>query len=206
MNKFRLMKKMIYSPSIFWLVMSCACLSICVFALYFVWTEIIPLPPSPQLLDWIASIVSVYILLLLIIWVICAILVFDFWCRPVILTENELARGFIFRKRIRKEDITGIGLATVYGTKTPESIYNNCKYAVYVCTGQYDEALIRRIGIWETLMCSELIKVLSKCRSLLKKEGTGIASLDKQTYPDTIFFLGEDLDSYTVIKAWMSET
>ena len=196
---------MICPPSILWLAVSCASLVFCAYWLYTVCTEFIPLPPSPQLLDRIASIVSVYILLLLIIWVICAILVFDFWCRPVILTENELARGFIFRKRIRKEDITGIGLATVYGTKTPESIYNNCKYAVYVCTGQYDEALIRRIGIWETLMCSELIKVLSKCRSLLKKEGTGIASLDKQTYPDTIFYLGADLDLYAVIKAWMSE-
>ena len=200
------MKKMIYSPSIIWLVSSCASLVFCAYWLYTVCTELIPLPPSPQLLDRIASIVSVYILLLLIIWVICAILVFDFWCRPVILTENELARGFIFRKRIRKEDITGIGLATVYGTKTPESIYNNCKYAVYVCTGQYDEALIRRIGIWETLMCSELIKGLRKCRSLLKRNGTGIASFDEQAYPNTIFFLGEDLDSYTVIKAWMSET
>ena len=200
------MRKMIYSPSIFWLVMSCACLSICVFALYFVWTEIIPLPPSPQLLDRIVSIVFAFVLIVFIIGVICSIIIFDFWCRPVILTENELARGFIFRKRIRKEDITGIGLATVYGTKTPESIYNNCKYAVYACTGQYDESLIRRIGIWETLMCSELIKVLSKCRSLLKKNGTGIASLDEKAYPDAIFYLGADLDLYAVIKAWMSET
>ena len=177
----------------------------CAYWLYTVCTELIPLPPSPQLLDRIASIVSVYILLLLIIWVICAILVFDFWCRPVILTENELARGFIFRKRIRKEDITGIGLATVYGTKTAESVYNNHKCGVYVCIGQCDEALIKRIGIWESLMCSELIKVLSKCRSLLKKDGTGIASLDEKAYPDTIFYLGADLDLYTVIKAWMSK-
>ena len=205
MNKFRLMRKMIYPPSILWLVVSCSAFAVCIFLLHFVWIKLIPLPPSPQLFDWIASIVSVFIFLIFIIGVICAILVFDFWCRPVILTENELARGFIFRKRIRKEDITGIGLATVYGTKTPESIYNNCKYAVYVCTGQYDEALIRRIGIWETLMCSELIKGLRKCRSLLKRSGTGIASFDEQAYPNTIFFLGEDLDSYTVIKAWMSE-
>ena len=196
---------MIYPPSILWLVVSCSAFAVCIFLLHFVWIKLIPLPPSPQLFDWIASIVSVFIFLIFIIGVICAILVFDFWCRPVILTENELARGFIFRKRIRKEDITGIGLATVYGTKTPESIYNNCKYAVYVCTGQYDEALIRRIGIWETLMCSELIKGLRKCRSLLKRSGTGIASFDEQAYPNTIFFLGEDLDSYTVIKAWMSE-
>ena len=55
-------------------------------------------------------------------------------------------------------------------------------------------------------MCSELIKVLSKCRSLLKRSGTGIASFDARAYPDTIFYLGEDLDSYAVIKAWMSET
>ena len=196
---------MVYSPSIFWLVVSCADFALGVFLSHFVWTDLIPLPPSPQLFDWIGFVISVFIFIVFILEIICAILVFDFWCRPVILTENELTRGFIFRKRIRKEDITGIGLATVYGTKTPESIYNNCKYAVYVCTGQYDEASIRRIGIWETLMCSELVKVLRKCRSLLKKEGTGIASLDKQTYPNTIFFLGENLDSYAIIKAWMSE-
>ena len=206
MNKFRRMKKMVYSPSIIWLVMSCASLAFSIFILCTVCTKFTLIPHSFQLFELIGSAISFVIILVLIIWAICAIIAFDFWCRPVILTENELARGFIFRKRIRKEDITGIGLATVYGTKTPESIYNNCKYAVYVCTGQYDEALIRRIGIWETLMCSELIKVLSKCRSLLKKEGTGIASLDKQAYPNAIFFLGEDLDSYTVIKAWMSET
>ena len=199
------MKKMIYSPSIFWLVMSCACLSICVFALYFVWTEIIPLPPSPQLLDRIVSIVFAFVLIVFIIGVICSIIIFDFWCRPVFSAGNELTRGFIFRKRIRKEDITGIGIALVYGTKTAESVYNNHKCGVYVCIGQCDEALIKRIGIWETLMWSELIKVLSKCRSLLKKNGTGIASLDEKAYPDTIFYLGADLDLYAVIKAWMSE-
>ena len=205
MNKFRLMRKMIYPPAIIWLVVSCSAFAVCIFLLHFVWIKLIPLPPSPQLFDWIASIVSVFIFLIFIIGVICAIITFDFWCRPVFLTENEITRGFIFRKRIRKEDITGIGLATVYGTKTPESIYNNCKYAVYVCTGQYDEALIRRIGIWETLMCSELIKGLRKCRSLLKRSGTGIASFDEQAYPNTIFYLGADLDLYAVIKAWMSE-
>ena len=205
MNKFRLMKKMIYPPSIFWLVMSCACLSICVFALYFVWTEIIPLPPSPQLLDRIVSIVFAFVLIVFIIGVICSIIIFDFWCRPVFLTENEITRGFIFRKRIKKEDITGIGIALVYGTKTAESVYNNHKCGVYVCIGHCDESLIKRIGIWETLMWSELIKVLSKCRSLLKKNGTGIASLDEKAYPDTIFYLGADLDLYAVIKAWMSE-
>lgn len=200
------MRKMIYPPSIFWLVVSCSAFAVCIFLLHFVWIKLIPLPPSPQLFDWIASIVSIYILLLFMIWAICAIIIFDFWCRPVFLTENEITRGFIFRKRIKKKDITGIGIALVYGTKTAESVYNNHKCGVYVCIGQCDEALIKRIGIWEALMWSELIKVLSKCRSLLKKNGTGIASLDEKAYPDTIFYLGADLDLYAVIKAWMSET
>ena len=199
------MKKMIYPPSILWLAVSCSSLAFCAYWLYTVCTEFIPLPPSPQLLDWIASIVSIYILLLFMIWAICAIIIFDFWCRPVFLTENEIRRGFIFRKRIKKEDITCIGLAQVYSAET-ETIYNDHKYGVYVCTGQYDETLIRRVGIWEALFHSELIKVLSKCRSLLKKNGTGIASLDEKAYPDTIFYLGADLDLYAVIKAWMSET
>ena len=206
MNKFRLMRKMIYPPAIIWLVSSCASLVFCAYWLYKVCTEFIPLPPSPQLFNWIESIFSVFIFLLTTIWAICAIMVFDFWCRPVFLTENEITRGFIFRKRIKKEDITGIGIALVYGTKTAESVYNNHKCGVYVCIGQCDEALIKRIGIWETLMWSELIKVLSKCRSLLKKNGTGIASLDEKAYPDTIFYLGADLDLYAGIKAWMSET
>ena len=204
MNKFRLMRKMIYPPSIFWLVVSCSAFAVCIFLLHFVWIKLIPLPPTPQLFDWIASIVSVFIFLIFIIGVICAIITFDFWCRPVFLTENEITRGFIFRRRIKKEDITGIGLAQVYSAET-ETIYNDHKYGVYVCTGQYDETLIRRIGIWEALFHSELIKGLSKCRSLLKKNGTGIASLDEKAYPDTIFYLGADLDLYAVIKAWMSE-
>ena len=205
MNKFRLMRKMIYPPSILWLVVSCSAFAVCIFLLHFVWIKLIPLPPSPQLFDWIASIVSVFIFLIFIIGVICAIITFDFWCRPVFLTENEITRGFIFRRRIKKEDITGIGLAQVYSAET-ETIYNDHKYGVYVCTGQYDETLIRRVGIWEALFHSELIKGLHKCRSLLKKNGTGIASLDEKAYPDTIFYLGADLDLYAVIKAWMSET
>ena len=199
------MKKMVYSPSIFWLVVSCSAFAVCIFLLHFVWIKLIPLPPTPQLFDWIASIVSVFIFLIFIIGVICAIITFDFWCRPVFLTENEITRGFIFRKRIKKEDITGIGLAQVYSAET-ETIYNDHKYGVYVCTGQYDESLIKRLGIWETRFRSCLIRGLSKCRSLLKRNGTGIASFDEQAYPDTIFFLGEDLDSYAVIRAWMSET
>ena len=198
------MKKMVYSPSIFWLVVSCSAFAVCIFLLHFVWIKLIPLPPTPQLFDWIASIVSVFIFLIFIIGVICAIITFDFWCRPVFLTENEITRGFIFRKRIKKEDITGIGLAQVYSAET-ETIYNDHKYGVYVCTGQYDETLIRRIGIWEALFHSELIKGLSKCHLSLKRKGADTSS-NEQLYPDTIFYLGKNLDSYAVIKAWMSET
>ena len=196
---------MIYPPAIIWLVSSCASLVFCAYWLYKVCTEFIPLPPSPQLFDWIGLVILPIIIIVLLMTACGAIIILDFWCRPVSLTENELSRGFIFRKKIRKEDITGIGIALVYGVEATETVYNNHKCGVYVCTGQCDEALIKRIGIWEALFHSELIKGLSKCRSLLKKNGTGIASFDEQAYPNTIFFLGEDLDSYTVIKAWMSE-
>ena len=200
------MKKMVYSPSILWLVVSCSDLSFSIFVLCTVCTKFTLIPTSFQFFALIGSVISVVIILALIIMIICSIIIFDFWCRPVFLTENELARGFIFRKRIKKKDITGIGIALVYGTKTAESVYNNHKCGVYVCIGQYDESLIKKMGIWETLIRSDLIKILSKCRSLLKKNGTGIASLDEKAYPDTLFFLGEDLDLYAVIKAWMSET
>ena len=196
---------MVYSPSIIWLVMSCASLAFSIFILCTVCTKFTLIPHSFQLFELIGSAISFVIILVLIIWAICAIIAFDFWCRPVFLTENEITRGFIFRRRIKKEDITGIGLAQVYSAET-ETIYNDHKYGVYVCAGQCDESLIKRIGIWETLMCSELIKGLRKCRSLLKRSGTGIASFYEQAYPDTIFYLGEDLDSYAVIEAWKSKT
>ena len=200
------MKKMVYSPSIFWLVMSCSSLSFSIFALYTVCTNFTLIPHSFQLFELIGSAISFVIILALTAWAISSIITFDFWCRPVFLTENELSRGFIFRKRIRKEDITGIGIALVCGTEAAETVYNNHKYGVYVCIGQYDESLIKKMGIWETLIRSDLIKILSKCRSLLKRSGTGIASFDEQAYPDTIFYLGEDLDSYAVIEAWKSKT
>ena len=196
---------MVYSPSIFWLVASCFDFSFSIFVLCTVCTKFTLIPTSFHFFALIGSVISVVIILVLIIMIICSIIIFDFWCRPVILTENELTRGFIFRKRIKKEDITGIGLAQVYSAET-ETIYNDHKYGVYVCAGQCDESLIKRIGIWETLMCSELIKGLRKCRSLLKRSGTGIASFYEQAYPDTIFYLGEDLDSYAVIEAWKSKT
>ena len=200
------MKKMIYSPSIVWLFFGCAALAFCVLGWYIVCTDLTPLPSSPQLFDWIVLMILPIIILVLLMTAGGAIIILDFWCRPVFLTEDEITHGFIFRRRIKKEDITGIGIALVYGVEATETVYNNHKCGVYVCIGQCDEALIKRIGIWETLMWSELIKVLSKCRSLLKKNGTGIASLDEKAYPDTIFYLGADLDLYAVIKAWMSET
>ena len=200
------MKKMVYSPSILWLVVSCSDLSFSIFVLCTVCTKFTLIPTSFQFFALIGSVISVVIFLALIIMIICSIIIFDFWCRPVFLTENELARGFIFRKRIKKEDITGIGIALVCGTEAAETVYNNHKYGVYVCIGQYDESLIKKMGIWETLIRSDLIKILSKCRSLLKRSGTGIASFDEQAYPDTIFYLGEDLDSYAVIEAWKSKT
>ena len=205
MNKFRLMKKMIYSPSIVWMALSCAWLHFCALALYIVCTKFILLPPSPQLFDWIGLMISPIMILVMLMTAGGAIITFDFRCRPVFLTEDEITHGFIFRKRIKKENITGIGLALVYGTETAETAFTNHKYGVYICTGQYDESLIKRLGILETRFRSCLIKGLSKCRSLLKKNGTGIASFDEQAYPNTIFFLGEDLDLYAVIKAWMSE-
>lgn len=206
MNKFRLMKKMIYSPSIFWLVLSCAYLPVCALTFYIICSDFILLPPSPQLIDWIELGLSPIIILVILMSALGAIITFDFRCRPVFLTVDEITHGFIFKKRIKKENITGIGIAQVYGTETAETAFTNHKYGVYVCTGQYDESLIKRLGIWETRFRSCLIRGLSKCRSLLKRNGTGIASFDEQAYPDTIFFLGEDLDSYAVIKAWMSET
>ena len=200
------MKKMIYSPSIFWLVLSCAYLPVCALTFYIICSDFILLPPSPQLIDWIELGLSPIIILVILMSALGAIITFDFRCRPVFLTVDEITHGFIFKKRIKKENITGIGIAQVSGTETAETAFTNHKYGVYVCTGQYDESLIKRLGIWETRFRSCLIRGLSKCRSLLKRNGTGIASFYEQAYPDTIFYLGEDLDSYAVIEAWKSKT
>ena len=200
------MKKMIYSPSIFWLVLSCAYLPVCALTFYIICSDFILLPPSPQLIDWIELGLSPIIILVILMSALGAIITFDFRCRPVFLTVDEITHGFIFKKRIKKENITGIGIAQVSGTETAETAFTNHKYGVYVCTGQYDESLIKRLGIWETRFRSCLIRGLSKCRSLLKRSGTGIASFYEQAYPDTIFYLGEDLDSYAVIEAWKSKT
>ena len=104
------MRKMIYPPSIVWLFLGCAALAFCVLGWYIVCTDFIPLPPSPQLFDWIGLVILPIIIIVLLMTACGAIIILYFWCRPVSLTENELSRGFIFRKKIRKEDITGIGL------------------------------------------------------------------------------------------------
>ena len=192
MNKFRRMKKMVYSPSIFWLVMSCSSLSFSIFALYTVCTNFTLIPHSFQLFELIGSAISFVIILALTAWAISSIMAFDFWCRPVFLAGNELTRGFIFRKRIKKEDITGIGIALVYGAEAAETIYNNHKCGVYVCTGQCDDALIKRIGIWDTLLRSELIKILRKCRSLLKKTVQASQALMKK-HTQTPYFIWEQI-------------
>ena len=132
------MKKMVYSPSIFWLVMSCAYLPVCALTFYIICSDFILLPPSPQLIDWIELGLSPIIILVILMSALGAIITFDFRCRPVFLTVDEITHGFIFKKRIKKENITGIGIAQVYGTETAETAFTNHKYGVYVCTGQYD--------------------------------------------------------------------
>ena len=111
------MKKRVYSPSIIWLVMSCASLAFSIFILCTVCTKFTLIPHSFQLFELIGSVISFVIILVLTAWAISSIMAFDFWCRPVCLTENKLTRGFIFRRRIKKEDITGIGIALIYGVR-----------------------------------------------------------------------------------------
>ena len=80
------------------------------------------------------------------------------------------SRVVLFSEKDQKEDITGIGIALVCGTEAAETVYNNHKYGVYVCIGQYDESLIKKMGIWETLIRSDLIKILSKMPFVTEKE------------------------------------
>lgn len=68
------------------------------------------------MLDYFASIVGVLMMVpVLIFGIFCAVILFALWCRPIVLTENEMVQGFIFKRRCAKTDITGIGIASIYG-------------------------------------------------------------------------------------------
>ena len=65
MNKFRLMKKNDLFSIQVWLFLGCAALAFCVLGWYIVCTDFIPLPPSPQLFDWIGLVILPIIIIVL---------------------------------------------------------------------------------------------------------------------------------------------
>lgn len=108
-------RKTVFIPAAGWIPLTCAFFLFCIGALYIV-TGFIPLPEEPIVLDYFASIVGVLMMVpVLIFGIFCAVILFALWCRPIVLTENEMVQGFIFKRRCAKTDITGIGIASIYG-------------------------------------------------------------------------------------------
>ena len=105
------------------------------------------------MLDYFASILAVLIMVpVLILIILSTVILFALWCRPIVLTENEMVQGFIFKRRCAKADITGIGIASIYGKDGIAQGFT--QYGVYAVTGQYDKALIDEMGIGDIWLAS----------------------------------------------------
>lgn len=108
-------RKTVFIPAAGWIPLTCAFFLFCIGALYIV-TGFIPLPEEPIVLDYFASIVGGLMMVpVLIFGIFCAVVQFALWCRPIVLTENEMLQGFIFSSRGSQNGITGIGIASIYG-------------------------------------------------------------------------------------------
>ena len=145
-------RKTVFIPAAGWIPLTCAFFLFCIGALYIV-TGFIPLPEEPIVLDYFASIVGGLMMVpVLIFGIFCAVVQFALWCRPIVLTENEMVQGFIFKRRCAKADITGIGIASIYGKDGIAQGFT--QYGVYAVTGPYDKALIDEMGIGDIWLAS----------------------------------------------------
>lgn len=172
-----------------WMLLTCAFFLFCIGALYIVVTEVIPLPEEPIVLDYVVSIVAVLIMVpVLIFGIFCAVVQFALWCRPIVLTENEMVQGFIFKRRCAKADITGIGIASIYGKDGIAQGFT--QYGVYAVTGPYDKALIDEMGIGD-------IWLASLARRWWKPK--------KGPIPDSVYPIGYKLERCSMLKEWLCQ-
>ena len=173
-------RKTVFIPAAGWMLLTCALFLFCIGALYIV-TGFIPLPEEPIVLDYVGSILAVLIMVpVLIFGIFCAVVQFALWCRPIVLTENEMVQGFIFKRRCAKADITGIGIASIYGKDGIAQGFT--QYGVYAVTGQYDKALIDEMGIGD-------IWLASLARRWWKPK--------KGPIPDSVYPIGYKLERYS---------
>ena len=172
-----------------WMLLTCAFFLFCIGALYIVVTEVIPLPEEPIVLDYVGSILAVLIMVpVLILIILSTVILFALWCRPIVLTENEMVQGFIFKRRCAKADITGIGIASIYGKDGIAQGFT--QYGVYAVTGQYDKALIDEMGIGD-------IWLASCVRAFWKPK--------KGPIPDSVYPIGYKLERCSMLKEWLGQ-
>lgn len=182
-------RKTVFIPAAGWMLLTCALFLFCIGALYIVVTEVIPLPEEPIVLDYVVSIVAVLIMVPVFIFgIFCAVVQFALWCRPIVLTENEMVQGFIFKRRCAKADITGIGIAPLYSKTRVAQGYT--QHGVYAVTGPYDKELIHELGIAGICLASWF-------RAFWKPK-TG-------QMPDSVCLIGYKLERYSVLKEWLGQ-
>lgn len=139
------------------------------------------------MLDYFASIVGALIMVpVLIFGIFCAVVQFALWCRPIVLTGNEMVQGLIFKRRYAKTDITGIGIAPLYSKTRVAQGYT--QHGVYAVTGPYDKELIHELGIAGICLASWF-------RAFWKPK-TG-------QMPDSVCLIGYKLERYSVLKEWL---
>lgn len=181
-------RKTVFIPAAGWMPLTCAFFPFWIYALYIV-TGFIPLPEEPIVLDYVVSILAVLIMVpVLILIILSTVILFALWCRPIVLTENEMVQGFIFKRRCAKADITGIGIASIYGKDGIAQGFT--QYGVYAVTGQYDKALIDEMGIGD-------IWLASLARRWWKPK--------KGPIPDSVYPIGYKLERYSVLKEWLGQ-
>lgn len=182
-------RKTVFIPAAGWIFPTCVFFPFWIYALYMV-IGFIPLPEQPIVLDYVVSILAVLIMVPVSIFIILStVILFALWCRPIVLTENEMVQGFIFKRRCAKADITGIGIASIYGKDGIAQGFT--KYGVYAVTGQYDKELIDEMGIGDTWFASCV-------RAFWKPK--------KGPIPDSVYPIGYKLERYNMLKEWLGQT
>lgn len=141
------------------------------------------------MLDYVGSILAVLIMVpVLILIILSTVILFALWCRPIVLTENEMVQGLIFKRRCAKADITGIGIASIYGKDGIAQGFT--QYGVYAVTGQYDKALIDELGIAGICLASWF-------RAFWKPK--------KGPIPDSVYPIGYKLERCSMLKEWLGQ-
>ena len=181
-------RKTVFIPAAGWIPLTCAFFLFCIGALYIV-TGFIPLPEEPIVLDYFASIVGALIMVpVLIFGIFCAVVQFALWCRPIVLTGNEMVQGLIFKRRYAKTDITGIGIAPLYSKTRVAQGYT--QHGVYAVTGPYDKELINEMGIGDIWFAS-LVRRWWKPK--------------KGPIPDSVYPIGYKLERCSMLKEWLGQ-